>query len=39
VPRRYTFDSALVVIEATYLGDPDVIAAAEAEVAGQAATH
>ena len=39
VPRRYTFDSALVVIEATYLGDPDVIAAAEAEVAGQAGTH
>jgi len=39
VPRRYTFDSALGMSEATYLGDPDVIAAAEAEVAGQAATH
>ena len=36
VPRRYTFDNALGVVSAEYLGDPDVIAAAIAHVAGQA---
>ena len=39
VPRRYTFGEGLRLRDATYLGDPDAIAAAEAEVAGQAGTH
>ena len=38
VPRRYTFDDALGVTDATYLGDPEQIAAAIAHVAGQAGT-
>ncbi len=36
IPRRYTFDSSLGVIEADYLGDPAAIAAKAAAVAAQA---
>ncbi|MEY2973969.1 MAG: phosphoglyceromutase 1, partial [Actinomycetota bacterium] len=36
VPRRYAFDDVLGVRSAEYLGDPEVIAAAIAHVAGQA---
>jgi 2,3-bisphosphoglycerate-dependent phosphoglycerate mutase len=36
IPRRYTFDSSLGVIEADYLGDPEAIAAKAAAVAAQA---
>ncbi len=36
VPRRYEFNDELGVTDADYLGDPDVIAAAIAHVAGQA---
>ena len=35
-PRRYTFDDALSVTSASYLGDADAIAAAAAAVAAQA---
>jgi len=39
VPRRYTFGDELGVEAAEYLGDPDVIAAAIAHVAGQATSQ
>jgi 2,3-bisphosphoglycerate-dependent phosphoglycerate mutase len=39
VPRRYTFDDALGVRTAEYLGDQEAIAAAAAAVAAQAGTH
>jgi len=35
-PRRYTFDHALRVTGADYLGDAEVVAAAAAAVAAQA---
>lgn len=38
VPRRYTFDEALAVTSAEYLGDPAAIAAATNAVANQAGT-
>ena len=38
-PRRYTFDDALEVTSAEYLGDQEAIAAAMAAVAGQAGGH
>lgn len=38
-PRRYTFDQALNVTSATYLGDADAVAAAAAAVAAQAGGH
>lgn len=37
-PRRYTFDAALGVTSAEYLGDPEAVAAAAAAVAAQAGT-
>lgn len=38
-PRRYTFDDALGVSSAEYLGDPEAIAAAIDAVASQAGRH
>ena len=38
-PRRYTFDAALNVTSAGYLGDADAVAAAAAAVAAQAGGH
>jgi len=38
-PRRYTFDAALGVTSAEYLGDPEAIAAAIEAVASQAGRH
>jgi 2,3-bisphosphoglycerate-dependent phosphoglycerate mutase len=38
-PRRYRFDAGLRVTDATYLGDPDAVAAAAAAVAAQAGGH
>jgi len=35
-PRLYQFDDALNVVEATYLGDAEAVAAAAAAVAAQA---
>jgi 2,3-bisphosphoglycerate-dependent phosphoglycerate mutase len=35
-PRRYEFDDALRPTSAEYLGDPDAVAAAAAQVAAQA---
>ena len=37
-PRRYTFDDALNVVDAGYLGDAEAVAAAAAQVAAQAGT-
>ena len=39
VPRRYVFDDDLRVVDASYLGDPDAIAAAAAAVAQQTAAR
>jgi 2,3-bisphosphoglycerate-dependent phosphoglycerate mutase len=39
VPRRYSFDAALAVTSAEYLGDQDAIAATAAAVAAQAGGH
>lgn len=38
-PKRYTFDDALNVTSARYLGDADAVAAAAAAVAAQAGGH
>lgn len=38
-PKRYTFDDALNVTSARYLGDADAVAAAAAAVAAQASGH
>lgn len=38
-PRRYTFDDALAVTSAEYLGDAEAVAAAAAAVAAQAGGH
>jgi 2,3-bisphosphoglycerate-dependent phosphoglycerate mutase len=38
-PRRYTFDDALNVTSANYLGDAEAVAAAAAAVAAQASGH